>query len=110
VSGEARKASRETDPLRGARLDGLVPARPDPADARGLVGVRTARRDGQEVVALRCSADGGGYVVECEVYPVQSRRVEPLRPGPYSFETAAEARAFLEEATRALVYLSCDVS
>ena len=35
-------------------------------------------------------------------YPVNSLRVEPIRPGPYRFETEEEANAFVEETGRAL--------
>jgi hypothetical protein len=70
---------------------------------------RSARKDGREVVALRCvDTGGGGFVVECDVYPVDAVRVEPLRPGPYRFATRAEANAFIDEAVKALNYLGCD--
>ena len=49
-------------------------------------------------------------MIECDVYPVDGLRVEPLRPGPYRFTTRAEADAFMDEAGRALTYLGCDVS
>jgi hypothetical protein len=71
---------------------------------------RSARKDGREVVALRCVDTGSaGLVVECDVYPVDAVRVEPLRPGPYRFATRADADAFLEEAGKALTYLGCDL-
>jgi hypothetical protein len=71
---------------------------------------RSARKDGREVVALRCVDTGpNGYVVECDVYPVDAVRVEPLRPGPYAFRTRAEADAFLDEAATALAYLGCEL-
>jgi hypothetical protein len=72
--------------------------------------VRTARKDGRQVVTLRRSEADGQVVVECEVYPVNSLRVEPIRPGPYRFETEQEADAFVEETGRALEYLGCAVS
>jgi hypothetical protein len=71
---------------------------------------RSARKDGREIVALRCVDADGAFVVECDVYPVSGLRVEPLRPGPYRFATRNEADAFLDEAVRALEYLGCDVS
>ena len=71
---------------------------------------RSARKDGREVVAMRCVDTGmNGYVVECDVYPVDAVRVEPLRPGPYSFPTRAQANAFLDEAATALTYLGCEL-
>jgi hypothetical protein len=72
--------------------------------------VRTARKDGRQVVTLRRSEADGQVVVECEVYPVNSLRVEPIRPGPYRFETEQEANAFVEETGRALEYLGCSIS
>lgn len=72
--------------------------------------VRMARKDGRQVVTLRRSEADGQVVVECEVYPVNSLRVEPIRPGPYRFETEQEANAFVEETGRALEYLGCSIS
>jgi hypothetical protein len=71
---------------------------------------RSVRKDGREVVAMRCVDTGAnGFVVECDVYPVDAVRVEPLRPGPYSFATRAQADAFLDEASTALKYLGCEL-
>ena len=71
---------------------------------------RSARKDGREVVALRCVDTGmNGFVVECDVYPVNGIRVEPLRPGPYTFATRAQADTFMNEAARALTYLGCEL-
>jgi hypothetical protein len=72
--------------------------------------LRTARKDGRQVVTLRRADAEGEVVVECEVYPVNSLRVEPIRPGPYRFGTEDEANAFVEETARALEYLGCTVS
>ncbi|HEY6584929.1 MAG TPA: hypothetical protein VIZ29_08780 [Gaiellaceae bacterium] len=72
--------------------------------------LRTARKDGRQVVTLRRTDSDGQVVVECEVYPVNSLRVEPIRPGPYRFGTEDEANAFVEETARALEYLGCAVS
>jgi hypothetical protein len=71
---------------------------------------RSARKDGREIVALRCVQANGGFAIECDVYPVDGLRVEPLRPGPYRFGSRAEADAFIAEAMRALEYLGCEVS
>ena len=73
--------------------------------------VRTARKDGRQVVSLRSIARAGGdFVVECEVYPVSGLRVEPLTPGPYAFATSHEVSYFIDEALEALTYLGCEVS
>jgi hypothetical protein len=72
--------------------------------------VRTARKDGRQVVTMNRLESAGEIVVECEVYPVNSLRVEPIRPGPYRFQTEEEANAFIEETARALEYLGCAVS
>jgi hypothetical protein len=71
---------------------------------------RSARKDGREIVALRCVHANGGFAIECDVYPVDGLRVEPLRPGPYRFGSRAEADAFIAEAVRAFEYLGCEVS
>jgi hypothetical protein len=70
---------------------------------------RSARKDGREIVALRCVQANGGFAIECDVYPVDGLRVEPLRPGPYRFGSRAEADAFIAEAVRALEHLGCEV-
>jgi hypothetical protein len=72
--------------------------------------VRTARKDGRQVVTLRRADIDGQIVVECEVYPVNSLRVEPIRPGPYRFDTDEAANTFVEETGRTLEYLGCAVS
>jgi hypothetical protein len=71
---------------------------------------RSARKEGREIVALRCVQANGGFAIECDVYPVDGLRVEPLRPGPYRFGNRAEADAFIAEAVRALEHLGCEVS
>jgi hypothetical protein len=53
---------------------------------------------------------GGSFVIECDVYPVDAVRVEPLRPGPYRFATRAQANEFIAEAVTSLTYLGCEVS
>jgi len=80
-------------------------------DLQGVeVDRRSARKDGREVVALRCVDTGmNGFVIECDVYPVNGIRVEPLRPGPYAFATRAQANAFMDEAAKALTYLGCEL-
>jgi hypothetical protein len=72
--------------------------------------VKTARKDGRQVVTLRRDQADGQVVVHCEVYPVNSLRVEPIRPGPYVFHSEDEAKTFVEETSRALEYLGCTVS
>jgi hypothetical protein len=71
---------------------------------------RSARKDGREIVTMRCVESGGGFVIECDVYPVNGLRVDPLRPGPYRFATRDQANAFIDEAVRALTYLGCEIS
>jgi hypothetical protein len=71
---------------------------------------RSARKEGREIVALRCVQANGGFAIECDVYPVDGLRVEPLRPGPYRFASREEANAFIVEAVRALECLGCEVS
>jgi hypothetical protein len=71
---------------------------------------RTARKDGRQVVTLRRLMLGNQFIVESDVYPVGTMRIEPVRPGPYVFGSREEASAFIEETTLALEYLGCDVS
>jgi hypothetical protein len=75
-----------------------------------FVALHTARRDGREVVALRCVGDGETWLVECDVYPVVGMAVDPLRPGPYRFATRAQAEGFVKEAVLTLTYLGCEIS
>jgi hypothetical protein len=72
---------------------------------------RSARKDGREIVTLRCvRAADSAFTIECDVYPAGGLRVEPLRPGPYRFATRDEADAFMAESVLALEYLGCDFS
>lgn len=80
------------------------------APAERELAVRTARRDGRELVTLRCVERGAEFVVECVVHPATGLRVEPLRPGPYRFADWGQASAFMDEAMLALAHLGCDVS
>jgi hypothetical protein len=83
-------------------------------DADALAGEeldrRSATKDGREVVAMRCVEAGGSFMIECDVYPVDGLRVEPLRPGPYRFATRDEADGFIDEAVKALTYLGCEIT
>jgi hypothetical protein len=71
---------------------------------------RTAKKEGRQVATLRRLALGSQFIVESDVYPVGTMRVEPMRPGPYVFGTRQEANAFIEQTTLALEYLGCDIS
>jgi hypothetical protein len=82
--------------------------RPEALDGEEL-DRRSARKDGREI-ALRCVELLNGFTIECDVYPIDGLRVEPLRPGPYRFGTREEADAFIAEATKALEYLGCEIS
>lgn len=72
--------------------------------------LRSARKEGRELVRLRYVEEKAGFLVECEVYPVDGLRVEPLRPGPYRFGTRDEADTFIRETITILEYLGCDVT
>lgn len=72
--------------------------------------LRSARKDGREIVRLRYVEERNAFLVECEVYPVGGLRVEPLRPGPYRFATRDEADTFIRETITILEYLGCDVT
>jgi 5-carboxymethyl-2-hydroxymuconate isomerase len=72
--------------------------------------LRSARKEGREIVRLRYVEERNAFLVECEVYPVGGLRVEPLRPGPYRFATRDEADTFIRETITILEYLGCDVT
>ena len=71
---------------------------------------RTARKDGRLIATLRRLMLGNQFIVESDVYPVGTMRVEPVRPGPYLFGSREEASAFIDETTLALEYLGCEIS
>ena len=71
---------------------------------------RTARKDGRQVVTMRRFEHGDDFIIECDVYPVKSLRVEPVKRGPYIFGSKTEADAFLDETSRALEYLGCSLA
>jgi hypothetical protein len=79
-----------------------------PATSRELF-VRHARKDGRSVVVMRAIDYGDACVVEAEVYPQNVTNPVALRPGPYRFQDAHQATAFVTEAVEALMYLGCDV-
>ena len=72
--------------------------------------MRTARKDGKLVVTLRRLMLGNQVLVETDVYPVGTMRIEPMRPGPYIFNSREEAGAFIDETTLALEYLGCEIT
>ena len=73
--------------------------------------VVSVRKDGRQVITLRLlEGPGDEAVVECDVYPVDSMRVKPIKSGPYAFASRREADRFIEETSRALEYLGCDLS
>ena len=59
--------------------------------------LRSARKEGRELVRLRSVEEQAGFLVACEVYPVAGQRGEPLRPGPDRFGTREEADTFIRE-------------
>ncbi len=89
----------------GLRVQGEAP----PQAKEKELAARTARKDGKQVVTLRAIQRGVECTVECEVYPVSGLRVDPLSPGPYTFDTPEEAKAFVAEAAQALTFLGCEV-
>jgi len=73
--------------------------------------VRHARKDGRSVAILRAIDYGDSCVVEAEVTPAGTvgAAAATVRPGPYTFATAAQATRFVTEAVEALMVLGCDV-
>lgn len=58
---------------------------------------------------LRAIDHGNSCVVETEVFPAGGGRTDAVRPGPYTFATAADATQFVTDAVEALMVLGCDV-
>ena len=80
------------------------------APSQREVFARCVARDGRHLVTLRCVERAGRYLVECDVYPLNTMRVEPLRLGPHAFATRQDAERFVEEASLAFEYLGCELS
>jgi hypothetical protein len=72
--------------------------------------ISAVRKDGRPVVRLTCSDYGTEWVVAADVYPVDELTVQPRRAGPYVFDTAQEARSFIESSLAALQLLGCEVA
>ena len=85
-------------------------AQPVSLDAEKQDVVVVAEKDGKRVVVLRRYDGARGAVVECDVYPVDTMRVEPVRPGPYLFEGSEPATRFVDDLLLSLEYLGCTIS
>jgi hypothetical protein len=95
----------------GGAKDDMEPpdATPAAAEPQQDVVVR-AEKDGKRVVILRRYEGARGAVVECDVFPVDTMRIEPLRPGPYLFTSPEPASRFVEEVLLSLEYLGCTIN
>ena len=72
--------------------------------------ISAVRKDGRPVVRLTCADYGTEWVVAADVYPIDELTVQPRSAGPYVFETAQEARRFIESSLAALQLLGCEVA
>lgn len=72
--------------------------------------ISAVRKDGRPVVRLTCADYGTEWVVAADVYPVDGLAVQPKSAGPYVFDTAQEARRFIESSLAALQLLGCEVA
>jgi hypothetical protein len=72
--------------------------------------ISAVEKDGRPVVRLTCADYGTEWVVAADVYPVDELTVEPRSAGPYEFDTAQEARSFIESSLVALQLLGCEVA
>ena len=72
--------------------------------------ISAVRKDGTPVVRLTCSDYGTEWVVAADVYPVDELTVKPKSAGPYVFDTAQEARSFIESSLAALRRLGCEAA
>lgn len=80
----------------------------EPVDPQSAV--LQAEKDGKRVVILRRYEGARGAVVECDVFPVDTMKIEPLRPGPYVFTSAELAQRFVDDVLLSLEYLGCSIS
>ena len=92
----------------GVRFDAEPKVAPAASAVEQELAIRSARKDGRQVVTLRCVETNGEFIVDAEVYPVSGLRVDPLRPGPYRFASLLQANAFVDEAMQALAFLGCE--
>jgi hypothetical protein len=83
---------------------------PGGADAPQQDVVVRVEKDGKQVVILRRHDGARGVVVEYDVYPIDTMRIEPLRLGPYLFASSEPASRFVDEVLLALEYLGCTIS
>ena len=72
--------------------------------------ISAVRKDGKPVVRLTCSDYGTEWVVAADVYPADELSVQPRSAGPYVFDSAQEARTFVETSLKALRLLGCEVA
>lgn len=72
--------------------------------------VSSVQKDGRPVVRLSCADYGNEWVVAADVYPVDELTVEPRSAGPYVFDSAQEARNFVESSLVALQLLGCEIA
>jgi hypothetical protein len=70
--------------------------------------VRHARLDGKSVALLRAIDEGGGCVVQAEVWPASS--TQSVSSGPYRFPSAVEATRFVTHVVEAFIALGCEVA
>jgi hypothetical protein len=72
--------------------------------------VSSVEKEGRPVVRLSCADFGTEWVVAADVYPADKLSVRPRSAGPYVFDTAREARTFVESSLLALRALGCDAA
>jgi hypothetical protein len=72
--------------------------------------ISAVRKDGKPVVRLTCADYGTEWIVAADVYPADELTVQPKSAGPYVFDTAQEARRFIESSLVALQLLGCEVA
>jgi hypothetical protein len=64
--------------------------------------VSSVQKDGSPVVRLSCADYGTEWVVAADVFPADELSAQPRSAGPYVFDTAQEARTFVESSLVAL--------
>ncbi|MFQ5426630.1 MAG: hypothetical protein ACE5EV_06090 [Gaiellales bacterium] len=81
-----------------------------PGLARHDALVWSASIEGKPIVSLRRSLLDGMHVIDCDVYPAKSLRIEPVAAGPYRFQRSHDADLFVIEAAQCLECLGCEVA
>jgi hypothetical protein len=80
------------------------------AVAAGELFAREIRKDGRPLVAMRAiQGEGGGVIVETEVFPAGTKPGLEPRRRPFAFASRDQALRFVDDVLDSLEYLNCNV-